>query len=131
MDNNLKNGILSMFKITCVVSAISMTIYCVHDFSQNEDTTTVSYKTFQEDKNIPYPQLTLCLSDFSLEAELSNTLGLKLDLNAFSDIYVGEKWDDRVLNVDWNIIASRIKDYLIDDTIVYKLLCSDDYPHKT
>ena len=118
MDNNLINGVFFMFKNVCVVSAISMTIYCAYEYSKNEDTTTVSYKTFNEDEQSPYPQFTLCLFDFSPEIELSNELGHELQFSLkLLNFYLGNEWDDRMLDIDMNKVASRINEYLIDTCV--------------
>ena len=72
MTSKLSAFAIYLFRGICIALAISMTIYCIHDFYKNEDTTTVSYKSFNEDNN-PYPQFNLCIMDFAPESAMLKT----------------------------------------------------------
>ena len=51
MASKLSTCAIYLFRGICIALAVSMTIYCIYDFYKNEDTTTVSYKSFNEDNN--------------------------------------------------------------------------------
>ena len=124
MDNfneNSMNCISCMFKIACVVSAISMTIYCSVDYSKNEDTSTVSYMTLNGDESSPYPQFAFCFYDYSWEVELTNKMGLNVDVNSFKSFYFGEKWNKQLPAININEVLSKIKGIVIDTCVKGKM----------
>ena len=90
MASKLSTCAIYLFRGICIALAVSMTIYCIYDFYKNEDTTTVSYKSFNEDNN-PYPQFNLCMMDFSPESVMLIENGYNIDSMEFHRFYSGNK----------------------------------------
>ena len=117
----------SVWRAICILIAIALSIYCFYEFSKDEDTTSISYKTFNQDEYSAYPQIEVCIPDFSYEktqfAKQQNNMSngdeeteYQKDVKLKS-IYLGKEWDDRLKTIDMNGIHATIKDYVIDTCI--------------
>lgn len=103
------------FKLICITSAISMTIYCSYEYSKNEDLSVVSYKKFNEDEEGVYPQVVLCLyNHFSLESEEAKEIGYNITPGSFGRFYKGEEWNDAFLKIDINKIVRKFQSNVVD-----------------
>ena len=116
MTTKLSTCAIHVFRGICISLAISMTIFCINDYYKNEDTTTVSYKSFNEDNN-PYPQFNLCLMDFSPESTMLIENGYNIDSMEFHRFYSGKKWDNRMLILNRKQLVTRQEDNVIDSCI--------------
>ena len=76
--------LLHGFRFLCAVSALALTIFCIVDFCKNKNTSTISYKTFNEDDESPNPQVTFCFEDYSKETYLSNNIGYTVNASSFA-----------------------------------------------
>ena len=97
-------GAFAAFKIICVTSAISMTIYCSYDYSKNEDLSVVSFKEFNENEENLYPQLELCVYDYSTEVEVANESRHEIDLNSLEKYNIFKSYFEQIfitLLVEW------------------------------
>ena len=90
MDLISWNGVFAAFKFICIISAVSMTIYCCYDYSQNEDLSIVSFREFSQNDDSIYPQLNLCVSDYTAEAEVVTNLVINFN-QAYLVEFIREK----------------------------------------
>ena len=96
-----------------------MTIYCVCEFSKDEDTTTLSKKQFNEDEWVPYPEFSLILgSYYPVEKELLNVGGTQDDLNYIMNLYDGSEWNKTMSTLDLDKVNSRTKQLVIDSIVL-------------
>ena len=117
MANNSKSCFVIIFKLSCVFLAASMTTYCIYDFSKKEDTTTVSYKIFNDDEMSIYPSFTLCVIDYSLELEFLNNKNDKIEFESIQNIYSGREWDDRMLKMERSKVIYKLEQMVIDTCV--------------
>ena len=45
------------FKLVCVLTTLSLVIWCCYEFNKNEDVCEVLFKVFHEDEDSIYPEL--------------------------------------------------------------------------
>jgi len=109
--------LLHGFRFLCAVSALALTIFCIVDFCKNKNTSTISYKTFNEDDESPNPQVTFCFEDYSKETYLSNNIGYTINASSFADIYIGNEWDPKVLQIPMKKVHDGIQDIVIQACI--------------
>ena len=115
MELSLWKWGFATFKLICVTSAISMTIYCSYEYSKNEDLSVISYKKFNDDEEGVYPQVVLCLWDyFSLESEQAKEIGYNITPDSFGPFYRGEKWNDAFPKIDINKIKRKFQSNVVD-----------------
>ena len=118
MTHTFVTRLVLLFKGICLLIASSMTIYCIHDYAKNEDTTTVSYKRIDKDKFITYPPFTLCLMDYSLDAELlNNRKSANYGTNDVHQIYMGNTWNAAMQNMDRKKFISRLQKMVMDTCV--------------
>ena len=55
-----------LFRVICLLIALSMCIYCIYDYLQDEDLTEVTFTKFQGNNKNTYPQLSLCFTGESV-----------------------------------------------------------------
>ena len=103
----------NFFQALCHISAISLVIFCVHKFIQDEDLTEISFKRFLDDEESIYPEISLCLSE-PYRKENLKALGDGINSSAYNDFLHGELWDDRMLDINYHKVTLDIKEYLID-----------------
>ena len=52
-----------IFKALCVLAAFFMVIFWVFKFQENEDVSAISYASYETDRNIIYPELSICITE--------------------------------------------------------------------
>ena len=50
-------GLHNVFKLICILTTLSLVVWCAYEFNKNEDICEVSFKGFLEDKESVYPDL--------------------------------------------------------------------------
>ena len=106
----------TIFRLFCLVTAISMCIYCTYEFSRNKDLTEVSFEIFNEDEMSVYPQISFCYWDQFLDHELKK-INKEFNSSSYSDFLKGELWDARMANVDIQKITPQLEDHVLDTCI--------------
>ena len=114
-------GVFAAFKLVCLTSAISMTIYCSYEYSKNDDLSVVEFKEFNENTESVYPQIELCVMDFSPESEVAKESGFEIDPRSFEETYRGDDWNEQVLNIDMNKVKQKIHGNVLDTFLSSKL----------
>ena len=125
-----KKGVFAAFKFICITSAIAMTIFCSYDYSRNADVSEVSFTYFNNEEESIYPQLTLCVYDFSAEVEVAKELGLEVEQNSLKKIYAGEEWNDVVISLDMNKVRQKFNSNVINTCIFSELHTQPNEPQK-
>ena len=99
------------FKLVCVLATLSLVIWCGYEYYKNEDVCEVLFKTFHEDEDSIYPELSFALPNRFNESALRaykegfNEHNYKRFLQA-----VGY-WDKRMLDIDFKEVSMQLKDY--------------------
>ena len=58
------------FKLVCVLATLSLVIWCGYEYYKNEDVCEVLFKTFHEDEDSIYPELSFALPNRFNESAL-------------------------------------------------------------
>ena len=54
-----RNVLHTVFKLICILTTLALVIWCAYEFNENEDISEIIFKTFHEDKDSIYPELTV------------------------------------------------------------------------
>ena len=50
-------ALLNFFRLACILTTLSLVIWCGYEFSKNEDVCEVLFKTFHQDEDSVYPDM--------------------------------------------------------------------------
>ena len=118
METNSYKCLFKIFEIICVISAASMILYCSHEYSKNEDLSEVSYREFSAEDERIYPQLTMCVTDNTIETDVVKESGLIVDPSSFDGIYDGSVWNDIIHAMNMSKVKQRFKSNVIDSCLI-------------
>ena len=61
--NRIRGGdaLHKVFKFLCILTTLSLVIWCGYEFNKNEDICEILFKAFHEDKHSIYPELTFAV----------------------------------------------------------------------
>lgn len=101
-----------LYIVCCNLVTISLTIYCIHRYIKNEDSTEVKYTDFNTDEDSIYPSMSFCLRDPFIE-EKFNSYGLSLNISSYRDFLKGEFWDERMLNIRYDEVTPSLSENIL------------------
>ena len=102
-----------IFQLLCTLTTLALVIWCGIEFNKNEDVCEILFKTFHEDKDSIYPELTFAVPNRFNETALREYDKGFNEFNYFKFLE-GEHWDDKMLDADFEKVSMRIKDYIIE-----------------
>ena len=104
-------GNKKIFRILCFLSAICLCIYCIIEFSNNDDLSEVSFKKFQGSDENMYPQVHVCFVNQFSENELKN-INSEFNSSSYSSFLQGNIWDDRMVDLDIEKITTKLENHI-------------------
>ena len=102
----------AFFKLLCILVTLSLVIWCCYEFSKDEDICEVHFKKFRGDEDSVYPDLGFVLPNRFNETAL-RTYGKNFNEENYRSFLRGIYWDDKMLDVDYDMVSMKLKDYLI------------------
>ena len=98
--------------LICTLATAFFILYCLYQYSLNNDVSQVTYKEFHHTEENIYPSLTVCFKNIFYEENL-NRYGLNNSIQYYSRYLEGDYWDDRMSEVDYDNVTKRIDSYLL------------------
>ena len=71
MSNTNWSRLLAFFQLICWTAALTLVVYWIYVFSQNEDLSVVEYRKYYETESDVFPMLTVCLKDPIIKEKIS------------------------------------------------------------
>lgn len=102
-----------LFKLTCFTLTGRMIYVQFHDYVENEDSSSVSYKTFNDDKDEAHPTFSICVAGEDGEIFKES---LKTSYKSYFNYLVGEETN-----------ASILRDLLFDEVAINTLPVEKSY----
>ena len=107
-----RNALHNVFKLICILTTLALVIWCAYEFNENEDISEIIFKTFHEDKDSIYPELTVgVLNRFNETALREYDKGFN-EVNYRKFLEGDQYWDDKMLDVDFEKVSMRMEDYI-------------------
>ena len=123
LNNIMMKDIGTIFRFLCIVATICVCIWCTYEFSKDQDYSEISFVRFNENEISVYPQITLCIHDFS-DSELKK-INKKFNSSAYTDFLKGQLWDSRMANIDigkvtlpWEVLDTCAKSSYFENCII-------------
>ena len=100
------------FIACCHLVTTCLTIYCIHRYIKNEDSTEVKYTDFHTDENSIYPSMSFCFRDPFIEEKFIS-YGLGFNASSYKEFLKGELWDERMLNIKYDEVTPSLSENLL------------------
>ena len=106
-----------LFNVVCILTTICLVLWCVYEYSKNEDICEILFKRFHQDEESLYPDLTFCVADQIDEMKLKKYNENFTALGYRKFLTNGEPWDERYLDVNFFDVTMQLEDHLIETCI--------------
>ena len=101
------------FKIF-LICMLSLAIYeGIERYTQDEDVSLISFKTFHDDNDNLYPTTTMCFYNPFVESKLKN-YGPGINITSYSQYLQGKLLDDRMKHIPYDNVTVSMEDYLLE-----------------
>ena len=101
-----------LLKMFCLSATIGTTLWCCYEFSKNEDMCEVIFKSFLQDDDSVYPDLTIMIPHQVNDTALRMNFGEGIDASVFRNFLQGSYWNDQLLNIRFADINLQLEDYV-------------------
>ena len=103
------------YQCMCILVTISLTVWCIHMYSLNNDVSKVEYEEFHTKEDIIYPSVSLCFGNVILVNRLNS---YNVTKGVYLDFLKGNVWNKKYLDVDHETVTKDIVQSLLGIEIV-------------
>ena len=101
-----------LFRVICLLCAVSMCLYCVFDYLKDEDLSEVTFTKFKGNNKNTYPQVSLCFNGQFSDVELKN-INPNFSAVGYAEHIKGLSWDSRMADLDYEKIVTKPDQHLL------------------
>ena len=118
MDVRWKSIFNKFYLFCCVVATIALITNCFRNFWLDKDTSQITFKTYNADKDSIYPSVSICF-DWPFWNGNSNRSEVVIDAIRYSQFLSGSLWDPAFLNIDYDRVTVDLESYVSSINIDY------------
>ena len=114
MDVTTKNVLRTLFRAICIIGAIALIVYCIHEYALDKDVTHIEYKKFHEQSDDLYPSITLCFYNPFFRSKLAD-LSKNLTIDSYENFLSGYddgQWNASQSEIHYDNVSIDLLDYL-------------------
>ena len=104
------------FTVLCTLVACILVIWCLWEYSKDEDVVEIIFRSYGEDEECIYPDITLCYESpyetYRLQRFDKNISKYRYTAHLLGQDFVGN-WDKNILKIDYHNVSLQLDDYLI------------------
>ena len=104
----------NFFKFSCILTTLALVIWCCYEFNKNEDVCEVLFKTFHEDQESIYPEITFGVINRFNETALKAYNESCNEHNYRQFLQGGPQWDEKMVDINFEEVSMKLKDYEIE-----------------
>ena len=120
MNPFLRDSLLTIFKLSCLVTTIFMIGYWVYKFGiKDEDVSLVDYKLVVKTKHNELPMISLCIQNPFLIDELKK-INPRVNESIYSAYLKGEFVDNQLTSIDYDNVTINVFDYVSSSYILWR-----------
>ena len=123
------NNIIALFHLICWFASVSVSLYWVYKYNQNEDLSVVNNKKFYQESDDVFPVLSLCFKDPFPEADFLIT-GTTTNVSNYVKFLGGQYFEEEMLRIDFQNITMNVLEYAEEIYIKWKDGSYKSYPAK-
>ena len=101
-----------IFHGLCGFATLGFTIFCVHQYTLDEDVAKIEFQEFNSDEDHIYPTVTMCFPNPLLEDKLRR-YGDGINVSTYTSFLVGDLWDERMAQIDYDDVSVDIDHHLL------------------
>ena len=115
-----QKAFVTLFKVFCVIAAISMVLYWVYKFQvEDRDVGLVDYMPIKEAKDIRLPILSLCFENPFLKEFLTNKHP-NINTSAYLDFLRGKTYDKGLKEINYDNVTLKLERYLLFAAVTFR-----------
>ena len=107
----------NLFYSFCLIATVSLTIYCIYHYVQNEDVTVVNFTKFHGSNEDVYPSFSFCIGPPFVEKKF-DVYGSDVNITTYTKFLEGKLWDERMLDVEYDNVTVSLADNVLDAYVV-------------
>ena len=111
--------ITSAFNVLCWAVSITVSVYWIHQYIQNEDLSIVNNKKFYQKRDDVFPVLSLCFKNPFPETYFEN-MGGKINTTDYVNFLKGQYHNDQLLTIDYRNASMDISEFVEEIYIKWK-----------
>ena len=100
------------YLIICILATVCLSVFSIHRYLSNEDTTLVKITKFASSKDAIYPAFSFCIFDPFLKEKFDIYQDEKINMTSYVKFLKGELWDDRMLIVEYESVTVSLSESL-------------------
>ena len=97
------------FLLICVVTTVALTIFCIYQYSRDEDVSLISFKKYHEDEDSIYPAITLCFTDYLNGSAFKDNVSEA----EYKKFMKGLSWSHEMSKIDYDDVIIDINEYIL------------------
>ena len=103
-----------LFFLVCSFFTIGLSIYSIHRYYLDEDTTLVEITKFLSSKDAIYPSFSFCILPPFLDEKFNAYRDDKINSSSYKRFLLGEFWDERFLKIEYDNVTISLTENLIE-----------------
>ena len=99
--------------LICLIATIVLSIYSIHRYSLNEDSTVVKVTKYLSSNDAIYPSFSFCILPPFLKDRFEAYGDSRINMTSYINFLEGKLWDERMLMVDYDNVTVSLSENLI------------------
>jgi hypothetical protein len=114
-------NVSGVFQFACSIGAVSLLLWCIWEYSKDEDIVEVAFKKYGTDDQSMYPDISLCF-ELPYDDEKLKAYGKEITSSLYTMFLMGTEymghWDERVVNIDYENVSVQLQNHIIGSATV-------------
>ena len=106
------------FFFVCLMATFAMNILCIKEYLKNDDVAEIDFKKFNTADGLIYPTVSVCITNPIRKKKLIS-FGKEIDVERYRKFLLGDYWDTRMLNIDYDNVTTPLINNLIEVGVQY------------
>ena len=100
------------YKLTCIIVTLCIIAFTCFEFYNGSDHSQVQIKTFDQDNQSTFPDVTICFPNHYSEVRLRK-YGEGINSSTYAKFLDGDLWDDRMASIPFEEVSMKLSDILL------------------
>ena len=119
MNRALDINFQLLFRIACLTTTVSLSVFWFYKFSLNKDLIAIEYKKYYTQEIDVYPMMSICIGNPISETKLRK-INPTVSVQSYLNFLSGKDFDPKLLDIDYREIIKNMTDYVEDDFIRFR-----------
>ena len=129
MSNINRSRFVTCFQLICWTVVITLVVYWIYVFSQNEDLSVVEYRKYYETESDVWPMLTICLKNPMINERFNNH-DYGINQTTYLQFLKGNDFNQEFLSINYENVTINLNEYVVSTWISWRNGSSVSGNHK-